>query len=271
MTPVRDDQKEHFRNVLRSIHLIMVESFKLRQVKVTPLGSEGSRLSIPIRIDGLDRTGSPVRYFSKILGGSDIMTEKTIQFFKNVYLQMEGRTPLFNFNRSAKDLALHQYETMSQIYRLGIPTAKPLGTFALPGGMWLFVAEFLEAASSATKKVSEEQLDKAFEHLRLMHKNGIYHGDIKPENFLFADKVYIMDVGNFLKDAPDKEKLSYDLACALASFLDLASPEKLVRLAKGHYGVRDMKRAATYLELIDRRPDFRMPPEKMKRLKELLS
>jgi len=271
MTPVRDDQMEHFRDVLRSIHLIMVESFKLRQVKVTPLGSEGSRLSIPIRIDGVDRTGSPVRYFGKILGGSDIMTEKTIQFFKNVYLQMEGRPPLFNFDRSAKELALHQYETMGQVHRLGIPTAKPLGTFALPGGMWLFVAEFLEAASSSTNKVSEAQLDKAFEHLRLMHRNGIFHGDIKPENFLFADKVYIMDVGNFLRDAPEKEKLSYDLACALASFLDLATPEKLVRLAKGYYGVRDMKRAAGYLELIGRRPDFRMPAEKMKRLKELMS
>jgi tRNA A-37 threonylcarbamoyl transferase component Bud32 len=104
-----------------------------------------------------------------------------------------------------------------------------------------------------------------------MHKNGIYHGDIKPENFLFADQVYIMDVGNFLKDAPDKEKVSYDVACALASFLDLATPEKLVKLAKGHYGVRDMKRAASYLELIDRRPDFQMAPEKMKKLKELLS
>jgi len=271
MSPVRDDQKEHYRDVLRSIHLIMVESFKLRQVKVIPLGSEGSRLSIPIKIEGVDRTGSPVRYFAKILGGSDIMTEKTIQFFKNVYLQMEGRPPLFNFNRSAKDLATHQFDIMSQVYRLGIPTAKPLGTFALPGGMWLFVAEFLEAASSATKKVSEAQLDQAFEHLRLMHRNEIFHGDIKPENFLFADKVYIMDVGNFLRDAPDKEKLSYDLACILASFLDLASPEKLVKLAKGHYGVRDMKRAAGYLELIDRRPDFKMTPEKRKRLMELLA
>jgi hypothetical protein len=80
-----------------------------------------------------------------------------------------------------------------------------------------------------------------------------------------------MDVGNFLKDAPEKEKLSYDLACALASFLDLASPEKLVKLARGYYGVRDLKRAASYLELIDRRPDFKMAPEKMKRLMELLS
>jgi len=83
--------------------------------------------------------------------------------------------------------------------------------------------------------------------------------------------VYIMDVGNFLRDAPEKEKVSYDLACALASFLDMTTPEKLVKLARGHYGIRDMKRAASYLELIDRRPDFRMAPEKMKRLKEMLS
>ena len=62
----------------------------------------------------------------------------------------------------------------------------------------------------------------------------------------FTDKVYIMDVGHFIEGiAPDKEKLAYDVACALASFLDLAAPEKLVKLAKGYYGVRDMKRAAT--------------------------
>ena len=271
MTPTREDQREHFRDVLRSIHLIMVESYKVRQVKVTPLGSEGSRLSIPIRVDGTDRNGSPVRYFAKILGGSDIMTEKTIQFLKNVYLQLEGRPALFNFTRSARELAEHQYTTMGRIYRLGIPTAKPLGTFALPGGMWLFVAEFLEAASQASRKVSDDQLEEAFGHLRLMHKNGIFHGDIKPENFLFADRVYIMDVGHYLEDAPDREKLAYDLACLMASFLDHATPEKVVKMAKKHYGVRDLKRAAGYIQLVDRRPDFKMTPGKRDRLMELLS
>lgn len=271
MSPISDERKEQYRDVLRSIHLIMVESFKLRQVKVSPLGSEGSRLSIPIKIEGTDSRGSRVRYFAKILGGSDIMTEKTIQFFKNVYLQMEGRPALFNFNRSAKDLAEHQFNTMSRIHGLGVPTAKPLGIFALPGGMWLFVTEFLDAASSPARKVSEERLDEAFRYLRLMHREGIFHGDIKPENFLFADKVYIMDVGNFLRDAPEKDKLSYDLACVLASFLQFTTPEELVKLARKHYGSRDLKRAAGYLELIDRRPDFRMDPEKRKRLKELLT
>jgi serine/threonine-protein kinase RIO1 len=271
MSPVRDDQKDHFRDVLRSIHLIMVESFALRQVKVTPLGSEGSRLSIPVKVEGVNSNGAPVRYFAKILGGSDIMTEKTIQFFKNVYLQMEGRQPLFNFTRSAKDLANHQYDTMSRIHGLGIPTAKPLGTFALPGGLWLFVSEFLEVAAMAPKgKVSEAQLDEAFGHLRLMHKSGIFHGDIKPENFLFADRVYIMDVGHFIDDAPDKEKLSYDLACQIASFIEYTTPEKIVKLAKNHYSARDLKRAGSYLELIDRRPDFRLTTEKKEKLVSLL-
>jgi len=271
MTPVREEQKDNFRDVLRSIHLIMVESYKVRKVKVVPLGTEGSRLSIPIRVEGVNADGSPVRYFGKIVGGSDIMTEKTIQFFKNVYLQMEGWQPLFNFTRSAKELANHQYEVMNRIYDLGIPTARPLGTYALPNGLWLFVSEFLEAASAATKKATEKQLDEAFGHLRLMHRSGIFHGDIKPDNFLFADKVYIMDVGHFLDDAPEKEKLAYDLACIMASFTEHANPEVVVRLAQGHYSGRDLKRAAGYLELIDRRPDFNMTAEKKEKLVELLT
>ncbi|MCX6650844.1 MAG: hypothetical protein NT131_04205 [Methanomassiliicoccales archaeon] len=271
MTPVLEEQKDQFRDVLRSIHLIMVESFKMRKVKVVPLGTEGSRLSIPIKVEGVDLNGSPVRYFGKIVGGSDIMTEKTIQFFKNVYLQMEGWQPLFNFTRSARDLAKHQYDVMTRIYDLGIPTAKPLGTFALPGGLWLFVSEFLEAASASSKKVTEAQLDEAFGHLRLMHRNGIFHGDIKPDNFLFADRVYIMDVGHFLDNAPDREKLAYDLACLAASFTEHASPEKVVELARDHYSARDLKRAAGYLELIDRRPDFKLTAEKKERLAKLMA
>lgn len=270
MTPVREEQKDHFRDVLRSIHLIMVESYKVRKVKVVPLGTEGSRLSIPIKVEGVDEGGRPVRYFAKIVGSSDVMTEKTIQFFKNAYLQMEGWQPLFNFTRSAKELAKHQYDTMARIYDLGIPTAKPLGTFALPNGLWLFVSEFLEAASASSKKVTEEQLDEAFGHLKLMHRNGIFHGDIKPDNFLFADRVYIMDVGYFLNEAPEKEKLAYDLACLMASFTEHATPEKVVELARGHYAARDLKRAAGYLELIDRRPDFKMTTDKKERLAKLL-
>jgi serine/threonine protein kinase len=271
MNPRFAEQKENLREVMRSIHLIMVESFGVRKIKVVPVGDEGSRLSIPIKITGISANGEPVSYFAKIIGSSDIMTEKTIQFMKNLYLHMETRTPLFGFTHSAEDMARYQFNTLTAICELGIPTAKPLGIFSLPGGLWLLVTEFLVFPKLVSvKMVSDHQLDGAFKNIYIMHSKGIFHGDIKPDNFMFNDKLYILDVGNFLEEAPNKEKRAYDLACLIASFLERSTTEKVVEIAIKYYPKRDLKRAITYFDLIMLRPDFRFDEVKKERLVALL-
>ena len=271
MTTDTTDNREFFRDVLRSVHLIMAKAFGLHKVSITPMGSDGSRLSIPVKIEGLDPEDRQMIYFGKILGGSDIMTERTFQLFKNIYLQMNSREPLFDFSRSAREMAKHQFEGLSKMYDLGIPTAKPFGYHELNGGLFLFVAEFLDTGSaSPSEKVTTEQLEEAFQHLRKMHRKKIFHGDIKPENFIFSDQVYIMDVGHLLDDAPQKEKRAYDVACMIASFLEYSTPEVIIKLAKKNYSSRDLKRAADYMDLIDKRPDFRLSSVKMEKLMRLL-
>ena len=117
--------------------------------------------------------------------------------------------------------------------------------------------EFLNAKPiNLSSDIMEKHLETAFTYLEKMHKNDIYHGDIKPENILFADKVYIMDVGDFLDSAPAEEKQAYDLACMVASFLDYATPESIVEMALRHYSKKDVRHATEYIELIQRRPDI---------------
>lgn len=271
MSPRAAEQKENLREVMRSVHLIMVENFGVRKIKVIPVGDEGSRLSIPIKITGVNVTGEPRRYFAKIIGSSDMMTEKTIQFMKNLYLHTESRTPLFGFTHSAEAMARYQYDTMTRIGDLGIPTAKPLGIFALPGGLWLLLTEYLEFPKLTTvKELSEEQLEEAVRSIHLLHENGIFHGDIKPENFLFKDKVFILDVGNFHEDAPIKEKKGYDLSCLMMSFLEHFPPEKVLTITAKYYSKRDLKKATTYFELIKLRPDFHVNEDMIKSLTALM-
>jgi tRNA A-37 threonylcarbamoyl transferase component Bud32 len=271
MSPRASEQKENLREVMRSIHLIMVENFGAREIKVIPVGDEGSRLSIPIKITGVGEDGEPARYFAKIIGSSDMMTEKTIQFMKNLYLHIESRTPLFGFTHSAEEMARYQFETMTRIGELGIPTAKPLGIFALPGGLWLLLTEFLEFPKlTAVKELSDEQLDEAVRSIHLLHANGIFHGDIKPENFLFKDRVFILDVGNFHEDAPVKEKRAYDLSCLMISFLEHFPPDKVLTITAKYYPKRDLKKATTYFELIKLRPDFHVDEDMVKGLTTLI-
>jgi tRNA A-37 threonylcarbamoyl transferase component Bud32 len=264
--------RSFFREVIQSIHECMAEHYGLHDIKIKPLGASGSRLSIPIKIEGVDKDGVSVKLFAKILGNSELLTAKTIQLFKNIFLHMNAMVPMFDFNASAEHMAKHQFKLLKAIHDLDIPTARPLGYHKLNGNLWLLVEEFLEAKPiSNVSEITEDHLDMAFSYLAKMHKGGIYHGDIKPENIMFAEKVYIMDVGNFLDEAPVEEKKAYDIACQIASFLEYAPPEKIVELALNHYSKKDIKHATEYIELIQRRPDINFSDEVKEELVELMT
>lgn len=254
--------REHFRDVIKTIHGIMAKDFGLKQVSVYPLGSGGSRLSIPVKITGIDRGGSTVKLFGKILGNADIMTARTIQTAKNLYLQMSSHDPMFDFAKSAGDMAKHQCSTMKTIYELGIPTARPFGCYQLNDILWLLVYEYLEARPvTDIGKMSLEQMDEVFGYLRLMHRNKIFHGDIKPDNVMLGDKLYILDVGRYLEETPGSQKQAYDLACQIASFLPFQPASQIVKVARKHYSKEELRAASEYLELIQRRIDIKFDDE----------
>ncbi len=263
--------REYFREVMQMIHQIVAKDFGLSMISVRPLGSGGSRLSIPIKITGVDKHSGRVRLFGKILGNADIMTARTIQTVKNLYLNMNARDAMFDFARDTGDMAKHQYETMTAIYNLGIPTAKPLGYYQLNEMLWLMVYEYLDAKPvTDIGKMTLEQMDAVFAWLKLMHKNGIYHGDIKPDNVMLGDKLYILDVGRYLEDAPKSQKQAYDLACQIASFLQFQPVEQIVSIARRYYSKEEMRSASEYLELIQRRIDMKFDDETKKELLRLM-
>ncbi|HUL40057.1 MAG TPA: RIO1 family regulatory kinase/ATPase, partial [Methanomassiliicoccales archaeon] len=251
---------------------IAAEDFGMSQVSVHPLGSGGSRLSIPVRISGRDKKGNRVKLFGKILGNADIMTARTIQTAKNLYLNMSAHDPMFDFARDTGDMARHQCDTMKVIYDLGIPTAKPYGCYQLNDILWLLIYEFLDAKPvTDIGRMSLEQMDEVFGWLKLMHKNGIYHGDIKPDNVMLGkDKLYILDVGRYLEEAPPSQKQAYDLACQIASFLQFQPAEDIVMVARKHYSKEELREASEYLELIQRRIDIKFSDETKKELLRLM-
>ena len=136
--------REYFKEVLQTIRKIMSEKYGLKDVSIRPIGSDASRLSIPTKIVGSNDQGERVRYFGKILGSSDLVTARSIQLFKNVYLHMNAKDPIFGVQMSAEEMARDQYEMLKRIYDAGIPTAMPYGYHPIFGILWLVVTEFLE-------------------------------------------------------------------------------------------------------------------------------
>jgi tRNA A-37 threonylcarbamoyl transferase component Bud32 len=264
--------RDYFNEVLQAIRKIMGQKYNLRDVSIRPIGSDASRLSIPVKMVGVNDKGEKALYFGKILGSSDLMTARSIQLFKNVYLHMNAQDPIFGVQKSAEEMARDQYEMLRRIYDAGIPTAMPYGYHSINGILWLVVTEFLEATPiSSSSEVTPAQMDVVFKYLRRMHRQRIFHGDIKPDNIMFGDKIYILDLGRFRHGVPSAKKLAYDLACMICSFLECQPVEEIVKMARKHYSGRHLRAAAEYLELVQRRPDINFTDETKSKLLRLLN
>jgi tRNA A-37 threonylcarbamoyl transferase component Bud32 len=260
-----------FREVLRDIRRIMAEQYDVRRTSVRPIRSDGSHLSIPVKITGLGSGGEHVQYFGKILGSNDILSDRSMQFFKNLYLHMNAQDPIFGFTETAEDMARQQFESQHAIHKAGIPTAKPLGYHALNGGIWLLVAQYLDSrpVSKATE-VTVEQIDTLFGYLKRLHAKGIFHGDIKPDNIMLGDKIFILDAGVFREDVLPSHKQAYDLACLICSFLDVHPVEATVANARKYYTRQDILDAVEYVDLIQQRQDFHFGNQQKVALKRAL-
>jgi tRNA A-37 threonylcarbamoyl transferase component Bud32 len=246
-----------FREVLGDIRGIMADKYDVRRTSVRPIRVDAARLSIPVKITGVNAAGESVRYFGKILGSNDILSDRSMQFFKNLYLQMNAQDPLFGFTETAEDMARQQFESLRAIYEAGIPTSKPYGYHQISGTMWLLLAEFLDSRPvSECEEVTVEQIDTLFGYLKTLHTKGVFHGDIKPDNIMLGDKIYVLDAGVFREDVQASRKRAYDLACLICSFIDCHPIEGTVKSARKHYTRQNVLDVIEYLDLVQQRQDF---------------
>ena len=267
VVPGYETRRAFFREALQNIRRIMAERYGITEVSIRPVNANAARLSIPIKITGLNKNGERVRFFGKILGTSDNLSARSYQFFKNVYLQINALDPIFETYETPEDMARDQFKKMKAIYNCGIPTSNPYGYHWISGNLWMIAMEFLDAKPiSAFKEVDPEQIDTVFQYLKRLHREKIYHGDIKPDNIMIGKKIYILDVGYLRKNASASKKQAYDLACLLCSFLECQSVEVIVRIAQQHYSTQILQAAMKYVELIQMRPDIHFNDETKKKL-----
>jgi tRNA A-37 threonylcarbamoyl transferase component Bud32 len=265
-------RREFYRDILQRVRLIMTEQYKMTDISIRPIGAGGSRLSVPVKIRGKNEHGVDISYFGKIIGNTEMITERTIQLFKNLYLASNDREMMFGAIQSPEEMTKYQYRVLQAIYDLGIPTAKPLGFHSIDGKLYLLVAEFLNAKPISTvKEVDPEILETVFGYLRKMHQKGIYHGDIKPENIMLGDRIYIIDIGNLSDTASPNLKQAYDLACQIASFVGCCQLETIIKTARKFYSRNELKAAVEFMDLVQKRPDIDLPEDRKIQLIKLMN
>ena len=258
---------DFYRDLLKSVRTILITRFGLETVTIRPVDAGVSRLSIPIQIKGRNKRGKQIHYFGKIIGYSDMFTDRSIQLLKNVYLQLHSQQSLFGIFETTEEMAKEHFERLQAMHRLGIPTAKPYGYYQVKGTSWLLVTEFLDAKPiSSFHKLEPAVVDLVFRYMHKMHRKRIFHGDLKPDNIMVGDAIYILDFGHLRKDAPAQSKQAYDLACLLCCFLEFCPIDEILKVARKYYARKSLEAAADYIELVQMRPDIHFNDETKKTL-----
>ncbi len=262
-----------YEETLRIVRRIMSTRFGMASVTVRPIDVGVSRLSMPLKITGKNKRGKPIQYFGKVMSNSDMLTDRSIQLLKNVYLQLHARVPLFGVFESTETMVQEHFDRLQAIHRLGIPTARPYGYYWVQGSSWLLVTEFLDAKPiSSFRTIEPKVVSTVFRYLQKMHRKRIFHGDLKPDNIMIGgDNIYILDVGHLRRDAPVPLRQAYDIACLLCCFLAFCPVEDILKVATKHYRQQSLAAAADYIELVQMRPDIHFSDDTKKILLKSLT
>ena len=114
-----ESPSEFYRDLLKRVRKILTTQFGLETVVIRPVDAGVSRLSIPIKITGRNKQGKQIHYFGKIIGYSDMLTDRSIQLLKNVYLQIHTQQPLFGIFETTEEMAHEHFERLQAMHHLG--------------------------------------------------------------------------------------------------------------------------------------------------------
>ncbi len=251
---------------------VLAENHDLTQVRLWPVNLRSARFSLPCVVDGI-RDGERVRLFAKIVGSSDHFTALISQFMKNMYLEMNGLTPIFGLADTALGMARHQYDRLLEFAEKGIPTSRPLGYYDLDGIRALLVLEFLPGNPFSKVEITPALAEAAFDVMWRLHEQGLYHGDIKLDNLILGPQgtIYLLDVGSFREGTTDLERRAYDIASMLCALSERMPVDELLQTGVLKYSTAEQRAAVPYVELSRNRPDFFLPDEVIVPIKARLS
>jgi hypothetical protein len=262
----------YMRKTVRRAKEVLAEKHDLTQVRMWPVSLRSARFSLPCVVDGF-RDGKRVRLFAKIVGSSDHFTALISQFMKNMYLEMNGLTPIFGLADTALGMARHQHDRLLELADKGIATSRPLGYYDLDGIRALLVLEYIPGNPFSKVEITPALAESAFDVMWRLHQQGLYHGDIKLDNLILGPQgtIYLLDVGSFREGTLDIERRAYDIASMLCALSERMPVDVLLRTGVLKYSSADQRAAVPYVELSRNRPDFFLPDEVIVPIKARLS
>jgi tRNA A-37 threonylcarbamoyl transferase component Bud32 len=228
-------------------------------------------LSIPCIVSGIDRkTHARARYLAKIVNDRSVIKHHYITALRNLGVLAEGAGLKFEDYEDPRDMACFERENLLKLREHGVRVPDVYGIHRLGGDDYMIVMEFIEGMPLSHVPMNENLVGQVFRALRTIHDHGMFHGDVKLDNFMCAKGQIV--VFDSLRIGPGelRDALAFDLACAICALAQKAPLAMVLQEAKKYYSDREIADAARMVDIALNRADLELTEEKVKEVRQAL-
>ena len=213
--------------------------------KVTTRLAGGSYwMSIPCIVEGTDvKTGEQKRFMGKIINDRSALKHKYMTRFRNLGVIAEGAEFVFDGHTDALDMVVYERDSLRNLKKQNVDVPDVYGLHKLNFEDYMLVMEYIDGEPLSGIAIDDQVIDQVFLTLKIMHDNGVFHGDVKLDNFLFSRGLLV--VVDCLK--VDKNELhtaqDFDLICAVCALAQKAPVETILPYVKKYHTPEELQRS----------------------------
>ena len=175
-------------NVLRRAQIkhVFKRHYGLKKIKIKLAG--GSYwLSVPCVVSGFEkRTRAAKKYLAKIVSDRSVIKHRYMTMLRNLGVLAEGASLKFEEYADSMDMACFERENLTRLRNRGVRVPDVYGLYRLGGDDYMLVMEFIEGRPLSDGDLDGKKIGQAFGTIRAIHDSGMFHGDVKLDNFMFS-------------------------------------------------------------------------------------
>lgn len=253
------------------IRFLFRKRYKLSHISVSLAG--GSYwLSIPCIVAGIDRkTRQEKKYLGKIINNASALKHRYMTVLRNLGVLASGVEFTFHEYLDALDMVKYERDSLMRLREHSIDVPEVYGVHKLNYEDYILVMEFIEGKPLSKMELNGDIADEVFRILKTMHDNGLFHGDIKLDNLLWANgRIVVVDCLKIDGNEPQKAE-DFDLICAICALSQKLPVSLVLERARKYHSPEELRRSRELIGIALGKIDLELSAEKIEEIIKELS
>lgn len=229
-------------------------------------------MSIPCIIEGIDaRKKEKRKYMGKIINGRSALMHKYMTRFRNLGAIAERADFVFEGHKDARDLVKFEWDSLVKLKKANVVTPEVYGLHKLNFDDYILVMEYIDGEPLSKVQIDGAIIDQVFRTIKTMHDNGVFHGDIKLDNFLYSKgNVVVVDCLKLNKNELERAQ-DFDLICAICALAQRVPVNTVIDYASKYHSDEELRRSAKLIGITLNKVDLDLNATTLKEILDRLT